>query len=135
MLLVGLLRSIGTMMIGWSKAPEASSRNASVDFLFGKKRANSLRVVVKASDRFPPSLFTVAGEVAIRRGLGTLCFLESQERAMSSSFSKILRSLTSLGIVLPGTRIELPGKDNQPIVSLRSYRTRSTPRYFWSRHS
>src|SRR2546428_3765364 len=111
MLLVGFLRSIGTMIIGWSKAPDALSRNVSVDFLLGRRRANSLTVVVRACDRLPPSLFTVADEVAIRRGLGTLYFLESQERAISSSFSKTLRSSTSLGFVFPGTRIVLPAND------------------------
>src|SRR2546429_9562920 len=99
MLLVGFLRSIGTMMIGWSKAPDALSKKVSVDPLLGRRRANSLTVVVRACDCLPPSLFTVADEVAIRRGLGTLYFLESQERALSSSFSKILRSSTSLGFV------------------------------------
>src|SRR2546426_7821965 len=101
------------MMIGWSRAPDASSTNSSVDFLLGRKRANSLRLVVKASDRLPPSLFTVAIEVATRRGLGTLYFLESQERALSSSFSKILRTSTSLGFVFLGTRIILPA-NGQP---------------------
>src|SRR5207249_2269886 len=116
MLLVGFLRSIGTMMIGWSKAPDALSKKVSVDPLLGRRRANSLTVVVRACDCLPPSLFTVADEVAIRRGLGTLYFLESQERALSSSFSKILRSSTSLGFVFRGTCIILPAKDNSGTV-------------------
>ena len=33
-----------------------------------------------------------------------------------------LLTRTGDGSVLPGTRIELPGKDNQPVVFLRSYK-------------
>src|SRR5437667_3278934 len=111
------------MMIVCSKVPDALSRNVSVDPLLGRRSANSLTVVVRACDCLPPSLFTVADEVAIRRGLGTVYFLESQERALSSSFSKILRSSISLGFFFRGTRIMLPAKDNQSVVCLNSPRT------------
>ena len=113
MLFEGLLRFIETRMIGWSRDPDASLRNVSVDFLVGRKRANSLRVVVKASMRLPPSLFTVADEVGIRRGSGTLYFLESQERALPNSFSKILRISTSLGFVFGGRRL---GRERQLVI-------------------